>query len=183
MADDKAQAAAEKEKPADKTPEKGEDGKTAEGGEAAAEGSGKSKKKLIIFGGVGFAVVVIVGALAWFFLGGKGEDKPHVETLAGVVYVEVPPMTMNMMSDGGGEHFLKAKVMLEVASEEDKAKVLAQMPKLQDDWNGFLRQMRPEDVQGSGAIQRLKEGMLLRANQALAPVPVKQVLLTELVIQ
>lgn len=181
MADEQAPAAAEEEakKPA---PEGDDEG--AEGEEGAAASAGGGRKKLILFGGIGFVVVLVIGAVAWFFLGGKESDGGgHGEMLAGSVYVEVPPLTTNMLADGAGEHFLKARVMVEVTSEEDKAKAEAKMPQLQDDWNAYLRQMRPEDVQGSAAVQRLKEGLLRRASQALAPIPVKQVLMTELLVQ
>lgn len=176
MAEDQAADQAAEETKQDAAP--GEGGEGTEG--TAPAGAGK--KKLIMLGGAGFAAILIVGVVAWFFLGGRGEAE-HATLAGGSVYVEVPPMSMNMLGDGTGEHFLKARVMLEVTSEADKQKVTEMMPKLQDDWNGFLRQMRPEDMQGSAAIQRLKEGLLLRANQALAPVPVKQVLLTELLVQ
>jgi hypothetical protein len=43
--------------------------------------------------------------------------------------------------------------------------------------------VRPEDTQGSAAMQRLKEALLLRANQVLAPVVVHNVLFRELLVQ
>ncbi|PIZ31078.1 MAG: hypothetical protein COY40_03000, partial [Alphaproteobacteria bacterium CG_4_10_14_0_8_um_filter_53_9] len=143
------------------------------------------KKKIIILAVSGVVLVILSGLGAWWFLGKKGDDaeNAHGDTLDHSLYLEVPAMTTNMLSDAGAQGFIKMRAMLEVSSEEDKAAATAAMPQLQDAWNTFLRMMRPEDVQGAVAVQRLKEGLLLRANQALAPVPVRQVVVTELLVQ
>lgn len=163
------------------------DAKPAEGAEGApAEGAGGKKKLFLIIGLVAGLLLVVGGIGAYFLLGSKHAEEPAPATLdpnASIVVYDVPPFTVNLLPDGGGEHFLKAKVALELAGEKDKAEVEKLGARLQDDWQNFLRQLRPEDTQGSAAMQRLKEALLLRANQVLSPVVVHNVLFRELLIQ
>lgn len=161
----------------------------AEAAPAAGEAdvpAGNGKRKLMLLGGAVFVVLAVAGAAAFFLLGGDDAEPEHAPETAGsgVVMYDVPPFTVNMLDSGGGaQHFLKAKLALELASEPDKVEVEKLLPRLQDDWQNFLRQLRPDDVEGSGAMQRLKEALLLRANQVLAPVVVHNVLFRELLVQ
>jgi flagellar FliL protein len=47
----------------------------------------------------------------------------------------------------------------------------------------YLREMRPEELRGSAGTYRLREELLARANVALAPVRVVDVLFSELLVQ
>ena len=170
---------------------KAPEGEAAPAGEAPAEGAegeaAPAKKKLpILIIAIAAGVVLLVVGVVIFFVFTKSGEKEEVEPVLGAdvgVFLEMPPTTLNMMADQGGEHYLKAKLTLEVPDEAAKVTVEAMMPRLQDDLTSFLRTLRPEDVQGSAAVQKLKEALLLRANQVLAPVVVRQVLLTEFLVQ
>lgn len=161
-----------------------------EGAEAAAEGgegapAGNGKRKMLMMAGIAVLVLAVVGgAAAFFLLGGKSEPKQDslAPTNTVVVY-DLPPFTINLLGDGGESHFLKAKLALELANEKDKAEVDKLQARLQDDWQNFLRQMRPEDTHGGAAMQQMKEALLLRANQVVAPVVVRNVLFRELLVQ
>ncbi|MCP5405128.1 MAG: flagellar basal body-associated FliL family protein [Pseudomonadaceae bacterium] len=161
----------------------------AEGGEDVVEGeapAGNSKTKLMMLVGGVVVLLVVGGAAAYLLLSGGESHKEEAMPVAssGVVMFDVPPITVNMLDTaGGGAHFLKAKAALELGSEQEKMEVEKLLPRLQDDWQNFLRQLRPEDVEGSGAMQRLKEALLLRANQVLSPIVVHNVLFRELLVQ
>ena len=163
----------------------------AEGGATAAPATKKRKMMLIVSGAL--AVVGIILALGVvFFLGGnekkaaEGEHKPAeggTEINPLTVY-DVPEFTLNLQGDEpGGQHFLKLKIALEMANEADKTNVEMLLPRLQDDWGGFLRQLRPSDFQGTGNLHRLREALLRRANQSLHPLPVKAVYIRDLLVQ
>jgi flagellar protein FliL len=164
-----------------------------EGGEAAAEGAadaGKAKKKkmmLIISSAVAvLGVLVAVGVV--FFMG--GEEKPHEPAAEGegaaahLVIYDVPEFNVSLLSeDPAAPHFIKIKVALELAKQTDVEAVNQMLPRLQDDWGGLLRQMRVGDLQGSANLHRLKENLLRRALQSLAPVELKAVYIRELLVQ
>ncbi len=164
-----------------------------EGGEVAADGAvdaAKAKKKkmmLIISSAVAvLGICVAVGVV--FFMG--GEDKPHEDTAeegepgVHLVIYNVPEFNLSLLSeDPGVPHFIKIKVALELAKPTDVEAVNQMLPRLQDDWGGLLRQMRVGDLQGSANLHRLKENLLRRALQSLAPVELKAVYIRELLVQ
>ena len=160
---------------------------SAPDGATPAEGAAPAgKNKMFIIIGVAVGLLLVVGGVgAYFMLGGKKAEEPaaSLDPNAAIVVYDVPPFTVNLLPDGGSEHFLKAKLALELNGEKDKAEADKMVARLQDDWQNFLRQMRPEDTQGSAAMQRLKESLLLRANQVLSPVVAHNVLFRELLVQ
>lgn len=163
----------------------------AEGPETPAEGvegavTPDKKKKMLMLAGAGVAVLGIVGGGAVFFLMGHSDEKvEETPTEIPVVAIyDVPEINANLLSeDPTSQHFMKAKMAIELANGKDTENVGKLLPKLQDDWLGFLRQMRVADLQGSANLQRLKEGLLRRANQSLDPVAVKAVYIRELLVQ
>ena len=57
------------------------------------------------------------------------------------------------------------------------------MPRIVDQFQGYLRELRVDDIKGSAGIMRLKEEMLRRINVAAAPYRVRDVLLKEMIVQ
>jgi flagellar FliL protein len=57
------------------------------------------------------------------------------------------------------------------------------MPRLLDMFQTYLREMRPEELRGSAGTYRLREQLIARANVAVQPAHVTDVLFTELLIQ
>jgi flagellar protein FliL len=164
----------------------------AEGEAGAAAPAGNPKKKMLMIVSAGVALVgVLVAVGVFFFMGGDkkaeggehaaAEDATHVPEMA--VY-DVPEFTLNLLSDEGtGPRFLKMRLGLELEKASDSAAMEKLLPRLQDDWGTFLRQLRPTDLQGSAALQRLKEGLLRRAMQSLEPIPVKAVYIRDMLVQ
>jgi flagellar FliL protein len=170
-----------------------ETGEGAEGGaEAGAEGgdaSKKSKKKLLVI--ALFAVLVIVGGVAGAYFGGflgggetenaeVGEDGKPLEK---PVFLTMPDFLINLSSSNKQTSFLKATIVLELAKTDDANHIEANMPRLLDTYNTYMRELRPSDLVGSAGIQRLREELLLRANKVLVPVKVKDVLFKEIIVQ
>ena len=154
------------------------------------EGAGGGKKKLVIILLVGLIVVCAAAAGGFYFLKG-GEEAPHeepahVEGEAPVPteshYFELPDLTVNLAS-AGGNRFLRLKVVLEVGSADDLARLEQVRPRIIDDFQVYLRELRPEDLRGSAGSYRLRHDLLLRANQAAQPARVVNVLFKEFLVQ
>jgi flagellar FliL protein len=56
-------------------------------------------------------------------------------------------------------------------------------PRVIDQFQTYLREMRVEDLRGSAGIYRLRQELLYRVNIAADPVKVKDVLFQEMLIQ
>jgi flagellar FliL protein len=124
--------------------------------------------------------------------GGDGHGDTHAAGEGGEaaahhpVFFEVEDILVNLSSDGGKPVFLKLAVSLEVegASHEEVAASLEPiMPRVVDQLQTYLRELRLEDLSGSAALFRLKEELLRRVNLAADPIQVKGVLFREMIVQ
>ncbi|HEX3971200.1 MAG TPA: flagellar basal body-associated FliL family protein [Stellaceae bacterium] len=170
---------------------------TAEEVEAvpAAEGEAKAKggksKLMIIVGGV--VVLLLVAGAGLYFTGmldslmGKKKEAPAAEAAAPpkpLVFFDLPDFLVNLNSGGAKKaSFLKLSVSLELEKQEDTAKLQAVMPRIVDNFQIYLRELRIDDLRGSGGIYRLREELLARVNAAVAPVKVNDVLFKEMLVQ
>jgi flagellar FliL protein len=171
----------------DTAPPPAEDTAAAEGVAAANPGAKKKKLLMLVCGGVA-VVGVIVAAGLFFFSGDKKADAAHEEkhatAIPEIAIYDVPTFTLNLLTEEGmGAKFLKITLALELENSEDAKNMAKLLPRLQDDWGAFLRQLRATDLQGSAGMQRLREGLLRRAMQTLEPIPVKAVYIKDLLVQ
>ncbi len=154
-------------------------------------------KKMLMFVGAPVALL-LVASCAYFFLfaGGEevaaegGETGAHGEEHADAaavhpVFFEVPDILVNVASSGGKPVFLKLAVSLELEGTDETASAHLEpiMPRVVDQLQTYLRELRLEDLSGSSAMFRLKEELLRRVNLAAEPVKVKSVLFREMIIQ
>lgn len=113
-----------------------------------------------------------------------GELKPEAEAKAKIpVFVDLPDLVANLNVGQRRSSFIKLKARIEIARAEDQPIVMAAMPRLQDMFTTYLREMRPEELRGSAGTYRLREELVARANIAVAPARVVDVLFSEMIIQ
>ncbi|HEX4302037.1 MAG TPA: flagellar basal body-associated FliL family protein [Rhizomicrobium sp.] len=175
----------------------GEDAEKKEG-DAAADASkqGFVKKllgnKLILFGGIGVIALLAIGGGAYFFFF-SGSDKP-TELAAGappplpptppnVTFYDVPDILVNIQGADAAPAYLKLSVSLELDGPEEEAGLKALMPRIVDQFQGYLRELRMDDLKGSAGVVRLKEELLRRINASAAPYRVRDVLLKQMLVQ
>jgi flagellar FliL protein len=162
-------------------------------GEGAAEEpkKGFGKKFLLIAGAGGLVLLLVIGGgVYYFFFMGSGEEtqtaeaKPEIPlTPPEVAYYDVPDIIVNIQTADGSPAYLKVGLSLELDNQEEKAGMQALMPRVVDQFQGYLRELRVDDLKGSAGVMRLKEELLRRINVAAAPYKVRDVLLKEMIIQ
>lgn len=111
-----------------------------------------------------------------------GEGGDHAAAHE-VVFYELPELLVNIQSEGGRSTYLKLKLMLELDSAEVVAEIEPAMPRVMDRFQGFLRELRVEDLSGSAGSYRLRLELLRRVNLAAAPAQARAVLIQEMIIQ
>lgn len=160
-----------------------------EGAEGEGEGGGgkKSKKKIII---LGILALVLLGGGAGgayyaglFGGGGKKSETTGEDGATQAVYYTMPEFLVNLNASGKANSFLKTTIILQLKGPTDVVTVEANLPRLMDTFNTYLRELRSSDLAGSAGIQRLREELLLRTNKALAPMEIQDVLFKEIVVQ
>lgn len=168
--------------------------------EDEGDGEGVTGKKKLIIIVAGLVVLLLIGGGAAFFLmGGEDEHSEEgAESLAETaedaaaaikgpqmpVYYDVPEFLVDLnTSDRRKSSFLKMKVSIELSSQEDVKTLEAYMPRVRDNFITYLRELRASDLSGSAGLYRLREELILRINQAIAPAKVNNILFKEIVVQ
>ena len=180
-------------------------------GEDGEGASGKKKlplKLLIIIGAVALLVLGGGGAAAFFLLKPKpdaaaaGKHKPPKKgkdekggkdakggagpTITqgpdGVLFYTMPDIVVNMQTADGRPTFLKLKLTLELPDQDTADALEPNMPRLQDMFQTFLRELRPEDLSGSQGSYQLRMELLRRVNLVMAPSKANAVLIEEMLI-
>ena len=124
-------------------------------------------------------------------------EKPHNEAHGGAhgapaaearstgtpLFMDLPEIVANLNGGPRRTVFVKLKAKLELARAEDQAILTAVMPRVLDLFQGYLREMRPEELRGTAGTYRLREELLARTNLVAPPARVVSVLFTEMLVQ
>jgi flagellar FliL protein len=110
------------------------------------------------------------------------KDKKEKEK-AETTFLKIPDILVNLKSKSGQPRYLRLKVKLELKSKKDMEKVKAVMPRIVDQFQTFLRELRVKDLRGSAGIYRLQKELLARVNAAAPDANVRDVLFQEMLIQ
>ena len=166
------------------------------------DGGGKKKKLFIIIGAV--VLLLVGGGAGAYFMGlldgllgkeakteqtaegGHGADAPALDEHGNPlpsVFLPIPDMIVNLSGSDATPRYLRLRVQLELKSDADKVKVEAVMPRVIDQFQTYLRELRVRDLRGSAGIYRLQTELLARVNEAAHPVVVQDVLFQEILIQ
>lgn len=147
--------------------------------------SRKRKRKWLIAAVAGVIALAAAGggAYAWFERGAIAAPAVVGGDTSAKAYVDVPVMVVNLRSNDGRARLLKLHIMLVAVDAGHSEAVKAKLPLYLDTLQPFLRELRPEDLNGSAAVFRMKEEMMARANDALGTGMVSDVLIQDLVQQ
>lgn len=187
------------------------EGEGAEGAEGEGKKKKLSGKALILF--IVLPAILVLGgggAAAYLLLfnghpaeqhadaeHGKGKGKegeapaeptpgPNGTTIMpgeNVTFVGLPEMLVNITGADGRPAFLKLKLTVEAPNEASVTALTTNVPRVTDEFNGFLREMRTDDLAGSAGAYRLRLELLRRVNLAIAPAQVNAVLIEEMMVQ
>lgn len=157
-----------------------------EGAEEEGGGGGKLMFMVLILntvGLIGLALFIVMGGGGG---GGGGEgqmmmtaeemaegsmatDSPGMAKPTGAPgpMVDVGTLVVNL-KEAGGDKYLKAKINLELDSDETLAEVEARLSQVKYQLTMLLSGQRVADVQGPEAMEALRKSMIRRANAVLS---------------
>jgi len=152
------------------------------------------KKLIFVAGGAALVLLLGIGAGVYFFAfsahaaspsGTKTADAAPLPPIVApqVAFYDMPDIVVNIQTVDGAPAYLKLGVSLELNRAEEKAGLQPLMPRVVDQFQSYLRELRVDDLRGSAGVLRLKEELLRRINVAAAPFHVKDVLLKEMIVQ
>lgn len=116
-----------------------------------------------------------------------GEANPALGVISegpdGVVFYTLPDMVVNIQAADGRPTHMKLKLTFEMHDYALAEHLQAELPRMNDMFQGFLRELRPEDLAGSAGSFQLRAEILRRVNLIAAPGKVDAVLIEEMLVQ
>ncbi|HEX7005731.1 MAG TPA: flagellar basal body-associated FliL family protein [Alphaproteobacteria bacterium] len=181
------------------TDESGVDAAGADDAEESVARPGQGKKRLpgktLVLGIILPLLLVLGGAGAYLtgaldsVIGGVGDggaaatEAAVVEAKKEYVYYELPEILVNLNTADRKVHYLKISVSLELENKGDVSLIRAVLPRIIDNFQVYLRELRIEDLRGSAGLYRLREELLTRVATAAAPAKISDVLFKEMLVQ
>ena len=165
--------------------------------EDSSEGGGGKKLLMIIV----LILLLIVGGLAGAYF--TGLLDPVVQMITGVevkeedahaegegeggdqraVFYDLQEILVNLNTGGRKSSFLKIRISLELEKASDVPLIESVMPRVIDNFQVYLRELRIDDLKGSAGMYRLREELMRRVSAATAPAGIKDVLFKEMLVQ
>lgn len=129
-------------------------------------------------------VLVLIGAGIGLYMSGifAGGEKEKVVEVTPPVFYDLPDFLVNL-SGPPPQHYLKLRVSLEVVNKDAVASLETVMPRVLDGFQTFLRELRPEDLEGSQGMLTLREELMRRISLATQQQLVSDVLFREIIVQ
>lgn len=110
------------------------------------------------------------------------EEVAEAEPVPPGVFLEMEPMTVSL-SSGGRNSFLELQIQLELEDNAAVQVVEAQRPRIMNEFTVFLRELRPEELNGSEGAYLVREELYRRVSQVVAPAKVRDLLLVKMLVQ
>lgn len=183
----------------------GAEGDALPEGEGAEAKPGFSKKKIALFTLIPLLVLIGAGVGAWQmgyldkFLHKKidcttvaegdkdyeacaeqmaqaGQDQPGL-------FMTIPDMIVNLNSTSKTPRFLKVALKVELADKTAEKAFENVMPRVIDQFQTYMRELRLEDLRGSSGMYRMKIELLSRVRAAAPDIKVRDVLFQEIIVQ
>jgi flagellar protein FliL len=119
----------------------------------------------------------------------KGEKQEDASAVAlsegpnGEGFMTLPNVVVNISTADARPAYLKLKLTLQAKDLETAEGIEPLLPRIMDQYTGFLRELRMEDLAGSAGYARLQAELLKRVNLAVAPAQIDAVLIEEMLVQ
>ena len=154
-----------------------------------------SGKRIILF--IALPLLLLIGGGAGVYFSGlldsepppaeegkaDGGAPPPPPPAAQAIFFDLPDLIVNLNNTGRKAAFLKISVSLEIENPRDIDTINQVLPRIIDNFQVYLRELRLEDLQGSAGMYRLREELLRRVNLASRPARVRDVLFREMLVQ
>lgn len=99
------------------------------------------------------------------------------------IFMAVPDMVVNLNSTSKQPRFLKVALKLELENGDAQKQLDSLLPRIIDQFQMYLRELRIEDLRGTSGIYRMKIELLSRVRAAAPDVKVRDVLFQEILVQ
>jgi flagellar FliL protein len=137
---------------------------------------------LLVLSGGG-AALFVTGALDTLFAAAPEPAEAEEAPPAPGAFYDLPDILVNLSGSDGRQAYLQISVSLELEPGADIDALEQMLPRIIDNFQVYLRELRLADLRGSAGLYRLREELLRRVHTAAAPVQVRDILFREMLVQ
>ncbi|MGB5836429.1 MAG: flagellar basal body-associated FliL family protein [Albidovulum sp.] len=134
---------------------------------------------MLALGGGGF-FAVYSGLILGHSKVAEHEEEAPVEALPDIAFVPIQSLVVSLGTDPSGR-YLHFTAQIEVAKQHEPDMILI-MPRVLDVLNGYLRAVEVDELEDPTALVRLRAQMLRRVQMVAGEGRVRDLLITEFVI-
>ena len=118
---------------------------------------------------------------------GEHDEDPearHVDIYSTGIFYDLPDILVNLTSDDGRrQNVLKLSVSLELPDQSARVEAESYLPRIIDNFQIYLRELRVSDLRGSAGLYRLREELMRRVDATMDGVDVRDILFREMLVQ
>lgn len=126
-------------------------------------------------------LLLITGIGAFFFLNQDTQIKTQPSSNEPVFY-DFPEIIVNLTTATNENVYLKLSLVFSLNSNNDLENIEHHLPKIKDNLEIFLRELRPVDFSIAGSTITLKEEITKRINATISPMKIEEVLFRTILI-
>ena len=111
------------------------------------------------------------------------ESEAATTATPSVIFMSLPPIVANLYTENDFQRFLSIEMSIELVDPADEVAIQNAMPRVLDLIQAYLRDIAPEDLDGSAGMYDLRRNLLHRIRLGVAPVEVSDLLFREVLTQ
>ncbi|GBQ18853.1 flagellar basal body-associated FliL family protein [Gluconacetobacter sacchari] len=134
-------------------------------------------------------IILAAGGATMFMTKGRlfhsvqhGVARQASQMLHPPIILGIPSIVSNLDNGDGRPVYVKLTAKVEISGARDEASLQNMIPRVQDIFQTYLHETRPQDIRGDG-IYRLREAIIRRLRAELTPLQVTNLYLVEFLIQ
>lgn len=145
------------------------------------------RKRLVLIAALLTVLLILVGAVyfaiheGWLFSNKNASDAADQSTSQNTI-LAVPSVISSLDNGEGRPVYVKMTARVEVAGIQNEASLRRYIPQIQDIFQTYLHETRPQEIRGNG-VYRLRETLLRRLRIEIAPLKITNFYITEFLIQ
>ncbi len=160
----------------------------SEGSEVSSLTPQKKTKLVIILAIAAITVLLASAGIYFYFFNGKKSQNSEVITeepfkIQDIEFVALQEMNINLKSNKGDVNILRATFFLEIDDAKSKEKIEKIKPMIIDQFQTYLRELDLITLRGSGRLERIRQDLVNRVNNAVKPIKIRNILFKEFLIQ
>ncbi|AIL64688.1 Flagellar FliL protein [Rickettsiales bacterium Ac37b] len=145
----------------------------------------KNKKKITIFISIAVLIISSIGGFFWYKSKENSVEPTPVaqKEVNENIFYKLDDIIVNLNTSDAQSRFLKIGITLQLNNKETVVKLDNSLPIIKDLIQSYLRELRPQDLNGSAGLYRIKDELLLRLNEIMLPNKIVDVLFRDILVQ